>query len=167
MLSATDSNSWIVIDRQPRSPPKEWARPESTQERRICYFGNRCLRLPNCPYLHTEENMPNYEILSTIECPRGDSCMASDCWYAHSHKPAGPGETIMQLEPVRLKSRAERRAERQRRSERQAERRRPESAGPGDERRRDNVCTVCALDELEARELEERLRVLCGDSPEL
>jgi hypothetical protein len=157
MSGAPDSNSWVVIDRQPRCPPKEWTRPESTRERGICYFGNRCLRLPNCPYLHTEENIPNYEILSTIECPRGDSCRASGCWYAHSHKPACPGETIVQLEPVRIKSRAERRAER----------RRPVSVDPSAERRRDNACTVCALDEEEARELEERLRVLCGDSPEL
>jgi hypothetical protein len=157
--SFPDSNEWIVIDRQPRSTPKEWTRyvrSENTRARDVCYFGNRCLRQPNCPYLHTEGNTPNYEILSTIECPRGDSCRAVDCWYAHAQGPAADADTLVRLQPTRVKSRAERRAER-----------RSVTRNAAPEYRHDGVCTACELGAEETRELEERLRVLCGDSPEL
>lgn len=149
--------NWVVVDRQPKSQPKELSRTEHPRDRGVCYFGNRCLRVPNCPYLHTTENIPNYDMLSKIQCPRGGACRASDCWYAHADRSTTPGEAPMQLQLVRIKSRAERRAER----------RRPVHANARVEHWRGQACTSFELDANEARELEERLKLLCGDSPEL
>ena len=49
------------FNKEPRRQPRDQAEPNKQSDRVVCRFNGRCERIPNCQYLHFNEDFPKLQ----------------------------------------------------------------------------------------------------------